>query len=801
MHWVHELASKMDQTAYGRFTGNPNSKYAKVDAPLTAEVIDRHLSGGQGVAAYVLADRGGDGKLGSGHVLAFDFDDHNGDLPEGYMEAVVVGLIKLLNVPYVCVRSGGGRGYHVFIVFEKAKRADQLRKIGADVLKALDAAQLAGPVRADNGKFPILRVREGDGGVGKGEIEIFPKGTGGYYLLALPLARKSVRMKIENGKLAESDETDLPLIKQQKPGPKSGTDKEPDRQAAFDAVISKRDPGNYRDWVAVARRLVAAFGVDDPWAQQVWTEWGLTAPGADGEDAHKRKWKDCAAGVKALSPATFWLDARDSGYTGAVPFSKTELDKHQVLDFAAGFEIFRSQDNETFACIAPRHFALIRSREFEACIRRAALDRGRLLKAEDLNAAIKTLDAQALAEVKTEFALRFAAHGEKRFLFLADDDSTVIEIDCDGWRMCEEPPVRFLRGDGRELPMPQQGGTLEELRRFVNVDDDNLPLLLAWMVSCFVRPGREAPIAILDGPAGSGKSTTLQIVVDMLDPKPGLRSGLPSSEDDLVVSALMSGVVSGDNASSLNRLSDPLCRLATGGGLRKRTLYTDKGVTAIDVIRPVIIAGIDPVAHQQDLIERLLLIHLTIPPERLDDEALFEFVREARPRLLGWLLEPVVNVLTMPLPTRLEGARMTGFSSVGERVAVALGYPGGWFMERYRAMLAESAEEGAEGDCVLQLILMLLANAEGRPLRMTSMQLLDALHQHIRGGEINVSIKDVPSDPRAMSSRVNRVIEPLRRLKGIETSRGRDREWIIYPAQVASDEDVERAFANADPAF
>jgi hypothetical protein len=804
-NFVHELASMMDPSTYAKFTGKPGATYVRVDAPLTAEVIERHLSGGQAIGAYVLADRGGDGKLGSGHVLAFDFDDHSGNLPPDYMEHMVVTLISVLNVPYVCVRSGGGRGYHVFIIFEKPKRADQLRKIGTDVLKAVDAKDMRGPVRGENHKFPPLRIREGTGGVGKGEIEIFPKGASGFSLLALPLARKSIRMKVENGKLVPSDETDLPMVKQQKPGPKPAGAKEPDPQAAFEAVISNRDPGNYRDWVAVGRRLIASFGVDDPWAERVWTEWAMTAPDAGDAKAQAKKWKQCASGVKKLSPATFWLDARDNGYTGPVPFSKTELDKQQVLDFAAGFDIFRSQDNETFACIAPRRFTLIRSREFEACIRRAAAERGRpMLKAEDLNAAIKTLDAYALAEPRTEFALRFAAHGEKRYLNLADEQATVIEIDQNGWRVCEEPPVRFLRGDGRELPMPQRGGTLDELRRFINVDDDNLPLLLTWMTACLVRPGHEAPIAVLTGPAGSAKSSVLQIVVDLLDPKAGLRAGMPSKEDDLVVAAHQGAVVSFDNATTLNKLSDPLCRLATGGGLRKRTLFTDKDVTALDVIRPVIIAGIDPIAHQQDLIERLLIIELRPPVARIDDETLRQMVGEARPRLLGWLLDLVATVLAMPMPANLDGARMTGFSSVGERVAVALGRDEGWFMERYRAILAESAEEGAEGDCVFQLVLTLLANGDGRPLVLTSTQLLDALHKHVRGGEIVASIKDVPSDPRAMSSRVNRIVEPLRRFKGIETKRGREREWIMYPAPVGLDEAdaiMARGALSIEPPF
>lgn len=791
MQWVHELASKMDPSNYARFTGLAKPKYVAVDAPLTPDVIERHLKSDPPIAAYVLSDR----DENKGHVIVFDFDDHHGTSKR--MEQVVAAFSTMLRrkqVPHSIVQSGGGNGYHIWLVFDAPKRKDVLRDNAKRLLAAFE--------------FEGLTFTEGTKGIEQGQIEIFPKGdgAGGKSAIALPLARKSVlvRVKDTNGLLSlphYGNEQELPLIRNARPGPKGrGGDKEPDRQAAFDAVISKRDPADYDDWVAVGRRLTAAFGVDDPWAKQAFVDWGLTAPGGQDSDGQAKKWKECATGT-ILSRATFWLDARDNDYSGPLPFSKTELDKHQVLDFAAGFPIFRSQDNETFACIAPRRFVLIRSREFEACIRRAALDRGRLLKAEDLNAAVKTLDAQALAEPKTEFALRFAAHDERRFLNLAGEDGTVIEIDAHGWRVCEEPPVRFLSGDGRELPMPVTNGTLEEFRRFVNVDDGNLPLLLAWMVSCFVRPGREAPIALLDGPAGSGKSTTLQIVVDMLDPKPGLRAGLPSSEDDLVVAALLSGVASFDNASTLNRLSDPLCRLATGGGLRKRTLYTDTGVTAIDVIRPVIIAGIDPVAHQQDLIERLLLIHLRIPEERLDDEALFDMVREARPRLLGWLLDLVVKVLAMPAPTGLEGVRMKGFAAVGERVAVALGHHPGWFMERYRAMLEEGAEEGAEGDCVFRLILLLLAQTDGRPLRSTSLELLDVLHRHIKGGEMNVSVKDVPNDPRAMSHRVNRIVEPLRRLKGVEHKRGREREWIFYPPQIASDEDMATVFASAAPPF
>jgi hypothetical protein len=789
MEWVHNLAALMNQSAYARFTGQAKPKYVAVDAPLTREVIDLHLEKKQPVAAYILSDA----DANKGHVIVFDFDDHEGTSQSiGRVTAAFCDMLGKQQIPYTVVQSGGGKGYHIWLVFECPRRKDVLRKGAKQLLAAFD--------------FEGRTFVEGTGGVEQGQIEIFPKGdgAGGKHAIALPLSRDSVKvtLKERNGVLSlfhYSNEHVLPLIKNKAPGPRSKTAKVPDPDAAFAALVSTRDPGNYDDWVHVAMRLVASFGVEDAWAKQKWTEWSKAAPNADSDSELEKKWHQCRGA--RLSRATFWIEAKESGYSGDTPFSKTDLDKHQVLDFAAGFPIFRSQDNETFACIGPRHFVPIKSREFKACIRRAALDAGRMLKAEDLNTVIETLDAQALVQPRTEFALRFAAHGrDKRFLFLGDEAATVIEIDAAGWRICEEPPVQFRPGLDRPLPLPVRGGTLADFRTFANVDDDNLPFLLAWIVHCLVRPGLACPIAILTGPAGSAKSSLLQIVVDLLDPKAGLRAGMPTKEDDLVVAAHQGAVVSFDNASTLAKLSDELCRLATGGGLRKRTLYTDKDVTAIDVIRPVIIAGIDPTAYQQDLIERLVMIELHRPERRIDDETLAAMVSEARPRLLGWLLDFVSAVL--PEYEQIEVTdprmRMVGFAKIGEAVARHLGRDEGWFVGRYGDMLTASADEAAGGDCVFDLLVMLIAN-EDRRFEISSAELLERLHVEIKTGTMIAALADMPTSARAMSNRVRRIIEPLRHLRGIEISQNsHDRRWRMSPPRVATDEEV---FASIQPTF
>ena len=171
-----------------------------------------------------------------------------------------------------------------------------------------------------------------------------------------------------------------------------------------------------------------------------------------------------------------------------------------------------------------------------------------------------------------------------------------------------------------------------------NLDDENWVLLLSWLVMTLVHPGRPTPICVLNGEHGSAKTTALKQIVSILDPKVGATAGPPKNEDDLIASAYSSQVVSFDNVSSFHTLSDPLCRLATGGGLRKRQLFSDNSLAAYDVIRPVIVSGIDPTAFNLDIIERLFTIELTRPDVYLTEEEVSARFEAALPGVLGALL-------------------------------------------------------------------------------------------------------------------------------------------------------------------
>src|SRR5262249_40936958 len=68
-----------------------------------------------------------------------------------------------------------------------------------------------------------------------------------------------------------------------------------------------------------------------------------------------------------------------------------------------------------------------------------------------------------------------------------------VEIIRRGWRVVTDPPVRFRRAKGMlPLPRPVTGGTLSDLRTFVNVaaDAENSPstdwvLVMAWLIATF----------------------------------------------------------------------------------------------------------------------------------------------------------------------------------------------------------------------------------------------------------------------------------------------------------------------------
>ena len=229
-----------------------------------------------------------------------------------------------------------------------------------------------------------------------------------------------------------------------------------------------------------------------------------------------------------------------------------------------------------------------------------------------LTDALNVLEGKAKFDGPTyPLSLRVAKHDHRIYIDLVDDAWRAIEIDAEGWRIVEEPPVRFRRAKGMlSLPIPERDGSVQELRQFVNVTDEGWTLFLGWLIATF-RPTGPFPILKMKGEQGDGKTTSTKAGRGLIDPNTAPVRSPPRSDRDLMIAANNGWIVAYDNMSYVSpELSDALCRLSTGGGFATRTLYTDDEETILVAERPIILNGIEDVGIRSDLLDRSLIIEL-----------------------------------------------------------------------------------------------------------------------------------------------------------------------------------------------
>jgi hypothetical protein len=331
-------------------------------------------------------------------------------------------------------------------------------------------------------------------------------------------------------------------------------------------------------------------------------------------------------------------------------------------------------------------------------IRRYHAKRRRVPSAQALDDVLTLLSARALYDgPEVEVYVRVAPHPTEDgiVLDLGDDAWRQVVVTRDGWGITTEPLVPFRRpATLRPLPAPQTGGSINLLRPLVNVTDDAWPLIVAFMLG-MLHPTGPYPLLLLIAQHGAGKSLLASIVKALVDPASAPLRAAPRDEGDLLIAAQNAWALAFDNLSTLPAsLSDSLARLATGGGLSKRQLYTDEDEVVLEAKRPMIITGIEDIATRGDLLDRALLVELAPiePRDRRPERELLNEYERVRPLVLGALLDAaVIGLQRRPTLEPVELPRLADFGLWALACEPATGLPAG----SIASALAEVARRGA----------------------------------------------------------------------------------------------------------
>jgi len=378
--------------------------------------------------------------------------------------------------------------------------------------------------------------------------------------------------------------------------------------------------------------------------------------------------------------------------------------------------------------------SLIQGEMYAHWLRMAYFDAtGQSPNREAFKNAISTIEARAFKRgVFHKVYVRIAHHDDKIYIDRNSEDRDVIEVDVKGYRVLDRSPVKFIRSPDRGvLPIPQSGGRIEGLKKFLNLYDDSkirnekrvkdrdFKLVVATILGCFLGNGEYA-LSLLFGPHGSSKTTTLKRIFALIDALLDNPPGSPREDRDVMIVARKSFLQCYDNVKYLSlERQGTLCRMLSGGSVQGRSLFTDMDTFSISVARPAVITSTIVVVTEEDLSDRMILIRMGLSFDDPDNRQLKRKTRaeldqafeKEWPQLFGCILEAVSHGLrNANKKPNVELPRLADLAVWTWQCESGLGWKQGTILEAYQEMIEEAAEDLAEFDPVAAATLAFMAD-------------------------------------------------------------------------------------------
>jgi putative DNA primase/helicase len=382
--------------------------------------------------------------------------------------------------------------------------------------------------------------------------------------------------------------------------------------------------------------------------------------------------------------------------------------------------------------------------------------------------ALSACEAIAAANgVVKRASLRVGSEEGALYLDIGGPNWDVVEVTPAGWSIVPKAAIPILRTRRtRSLPLPAPQGSLEALRELLPIEsNDEWRLVILWILAA-MRPTGPYPILALSGEEGTGKSFMARVLRRLVDPCGDDIMQPPRDDRDLIAAAKSNHVLAFDNLSTMpGELADSLCRLATGGDIGGRLLYTNDDTAAFSAQRPIIVNGIPDLVARGDLASRAIFVRLTPMRQRRAETELWQAFAATAPLILGALLDALAAALRrLPyasLPNDSASFRMADFALLALAAEDGLDWPVGSALDAVRRNVRGATAMMADLDPVAVALRSMVENEGG----FTG--LVSALHARLNG-TADIEIRRGPGWPKHPA----RLGEHLRRIAPALRSNG-----------------------------
>lgn len=363
------------------------------------------------------------------------------------------------------------------------------------------------------------------------------------------------------------------------------------------------------------------------------------------------------------------------------------------------------------------------------------------------NVLLKASDADLIADHVSSYADRVAKplSSDPRACWVKNDlwlhpgwkDGKLIRI-ADGRWSVEAAPGRLFaplpQSMAMPVPVPTPASAFPSLIKQGIVDFGQYHAFFCTMMATMMMPMDDVhPIIIITGEGSKGKTTTMKLVTQLVDPDQGNECLIVSEDQrNILVTCLTRKTIGLDNASRLPISDDLLSQMYAGGTYKERQLFTNNEQSSIKIERMrVIINGVSPDFSKSDFFTKAIFLEQPrVTTKGADGEDRYISLSYVENRWRDMLPEAFGSLLTViaeGLPhyqkwqaRRIEEkrpadsmVRFVEFSVMGEAFSRAMGYKPDEFTAQVKALNATSKETAVQTDECAQLLIAWANGARG----------------------------------------------------------------------------------------